>query len=59
MNAFTYRDDWLHAEDVSLAALAEQYGTPLLVYSGLLGVGPQVILGHQQLTTTIAPETGP
>jgi len=33
MNAFEYRDGLLHAEDVPLAALAGQYGTPLLVYS--------------------------
>ena len=33
MNAFEYRNGWLHAEEVPLAALAEQYGTPLFVYS--------------------------
>lgn len=33
MNAFTYRDGILHAEDVPLPQLAERYGTPLYVYS--------------------------
>ena len=33
MNAFTYKDGWLHAENVSLEALAATHGTPLYVYS--------------------------
>lgn len=33
MNHFEYRNDELHAEEVSLAALAEKHGTPLYVYS--------------------------
>ncbi len=33
MTAFTYRDGVLHAEAVSLAALADALGTPLYVYS--------------------------
>lgn len=33
MNAFEYRNHQLHAEDVPLAALAAQYGTPCFVYS--------------------------
>ena len=33
MNAFTYIDDQLHAENVSLSVLAERFGTPLYVYS--------------------------
>jgi len=33
MSVFTYQNGVLHAENVSLAALAEQYGTPLYVYS--------------------------
>ena len=33
MTGFTYRDGALHAEDISLAALAERHGTPLYVYS--------------------------
>lgn len=33
MNPFDYRKEQLHAEDVQLAALAAQYGTPLFVYS--------------------------
>jgi diaminopimelate decarboxylase len=32
-NAFEYRDGELHAEQVSLVSLAEQFGTPLYVYS--------------------------
>lgn len=33
MDAFTYRNDELYAEGVSLRELAEQHGTPLYVYS--------------------------
>jgi diaminopimelate decarboxylase len=33
MNAFTYRNKQLHAEDVPLADLASKYGTPCFVYS--------------------------
>ncbi|WP_430460566.1 diaminopimelate decarboxylase [Thalassolituus sp. LLYu03] len=33
MPNFTYQNGALHAEQVSLAALAKQYGTPLYVYS--------------------------
>ena len=33
MSVFTYRNGVLNAEHVSLAALADQYGTPLYVYS--------------------------
>ncbi len=33
MNAFEYRNQQLHAEDVQLAALAARHGTPLFVYS--------------------------
>ena len=33
MHHFAYRDGVLHAEDVSLAALAEKAGTPVYVYS--------------------------
>ena len=33
MHWFTYKDRELYAEDTPLAALAEQYGTPLYVYS--------------------------
>ena len=32
-SAFSYVDDVLHAEGVSAASLAEQFGTPLYVYS--------------------------
>jgi len=33
LSAFEYRDDALHCEDVSLEALAGDFGTPLYVYS--------------------------
>lgn len=33
MNYFEYRNDELHAEDVSVAELAAKHGTPLYVYS--------------------------
>lgn len=33
MNFLEYRDTALHCEDVSIADLAEEYGTPLYVYS--------------------------
>ncbi|WP_445082790.1 diaminopimelate decarboxylase [Candidatus Vallotiella sp. (ex Adelges kitamiensis)] len=33
INAFTYLDDQLHAERVPARVLAEQYGTPLYIYS--------------------------
>jgi diaminopimelate decarboxylase len=33
MNVFVPRDDVLHAESVSLAAIAERFGTPCYVYS--------------------------
>lgn len=33
MDAFTYRNDQLYAEDVPVAELAARYGTPLYVYS--------------------------
>ena len=33
MNAFTYQNGTLHAENVSVAELAKHYGTPLYVYS--------------------------
>jgi diaminopimelate decarboxylase len=33
MHGFSYRNDSLHCEDVDLATLAEEYGTPLYVYS--------------------------
>ncbi len=33
MNSFVYRDGYLFAEEVSLAAIAERFGTPCYVYS--------------------------
>ena len=33
MDHFVYKDRVLHCEDVPVRALAEQYGTPLFVYS--------------------------
>jgi diaminopimelate decarboxylase len=34
MHGFSYRDGELHCEDIPLARLAAEYGTPLYVYSG-------------------------
>ncbi|MEM6912155.1 MAG: diaminopimelate decarboxylase [Verrucomicrobiota bacterium] len=34
MHSFRYQNDRLHCEDVDLAALAQEHGTPLYVYSG-------------------------
>ena len=34
MHAFSYTNGQLHCENVALQSLAEQYGTPLYVYSG-------------------------
>ncbi len=33
MDHFTYRDDQLHAEEVPVAEIAEQFGTPCYIYS--------------------------
>ena len=33
MNAFEYKNDSLHAEDVPVADIAERFGTPCYVYS--------------------------
>jgi diaminopimelate decarboxylase len=33
IDTFTYRDGQLHCEDVPVAKLADQFGTPLYVYS--------------------------
>src|SRR5436189_2184677 len=33
MHLFQYRDGKLHCEDVDLACVAEEFGTPLYVYS--------------------------
>ena len=33
MNAFQYRDGELFCEDVAVAPLAEEFGTPLWIYS--------------------------
>jgi hypothetical protein len=33
MNSFVYRDGYLFAEEVSLATIAERFGTPCYVYS--------------------------
>ena len=33
MQAFTYQQGELHAEDVALSSIAEQFGTPTYVYS--------------------------
>lgn len=50
MDHFTYRDRILHCEDVPVAELASQYGTPLFVYS------QATLLHHlKQLQTAFAP----
>ncbi len=50
MHAFHYRDGKLHGEDVDLTCVAEQFGTPLYVYSA------STILDHyQRLDTALAP----
>ena len=36
MDAFQYRENQLYCEDVPVARLAEEYGTPLYVYSGTM-----------------------
>lgn len=33
MDFFAYRDGVLHAEDVSVASIAQQHGTPAYIYS--------------------------
>src|SRR5205085_3726576 len=50
MDHFSYRAGTLHCEDVPVQALAEQYGTPLYVYSR------RTLLHHlNQLQTAFAP----
>jgi diaminopimelate decarboxylase len=50
MDHFSYRDRTLHCEDVPVPALADQYGTPLYVYS------KRTLLHHlTQLQTAFAP----
>lgn len=50
MHAFHYRDGKLYGEEVDLARVAEQFGTPLYVYSA------GTILDHyQRLDTALAP----
>jgi len=49
MNDFAYRDGVLHAEDLSVAGLAEQYGTPLYVYSK-----GHLVSQFEELTATMA-----
>ena len=50
MHSFRYRDGQLHCEDVDLGRVAEQFGTPLYVYS----VG--TILDHyRRLDAALAP----
>jgi diaminopimelate decarboxylase len=33
MDHFQYRDDQLYCEELSVAKIAEEYGTPLSIYS--------------------------
>ena len=50
VHSFHYREKRLHCEDVDLARVAEQFGTPLYVYSA------ETILDHyQRLDAAIAP----
>jgi diaminopimelate decarboxylase len=50
MDYFSYRDRTLHCEDVPVPALAEEYGTPLYVYS------QKTLLHHlHELQTAFAP----
>jgi diaminopimelate decarboxylase len=50
MDHFSYRNRTLHCEDVPVPALAEQYGTPVYVYS------EKTLLHHlNQLQTAFAP----
>src|ERR1051325_3055223 len=50
MHAFHYRDRKLYGEDIDLARVAEEFGTPLYVYSA------GTILDHyQRLDTALAP----
>jgi diaminopimelate decarboxylase len=50
VHSFHYRDGQLHCEDVDLAQVAEQFGTPLYVYSA------GTILDHyQRLDAALAP----
>ena len=50
MHSFHYRDSQLHCEDVDLAQVAQEFGTPLYVYSA------GTILDHyQRLDAAIAP----
>src|SRR5262245_42310553 len=51
MDAFHYRDGQLYCEDVSVAALAEKYGTPLYVYSqsSILGTLKKLLSAFAEL----------
>ena len=53
MQAFPYRDGELYCEDVPVAKLAEQYGTPLWVYS------KSFILGQLKKIQTAFAEVDP
>ena len=53
MDHFHYRDRVLHCEDVPLAELAEQYGTPLFVYS------QATLLHHLKQVQTAFAEADP
>ena len=53
MQAFPYRDGELYCEDVPVAKLAEQYGTPLWVYS------KSFILGQLKQIQTAFAEVDP
>jgi diaminopimelate decarboxylase len=50
MHSFHYRDGRLHCEDVDLARLAREFGTPLYVYSA------ETILDHYRRLDAALPE---
>src|SRR3982074_622171 len=50
MHSFHYRDGRLHSEDVDLARVAEEFGTPVYIYSA------GTILDHyRRLDAALAP----
>src|SRR5438128_12015529 len=50
MHSFHYRDGRLHCEDVDLARVAREFGTPLYVYSA------ETILDHYRRLDAALPE---
>src|ERR1700737_526127 len=50
MHSFHYRDGRLHCEDVDLARVAREFGTPLYIYSA------ETILDHYRRLDAALPE---